>query len=50
VDRAGSRSFAENTRPSALRELLSDYDFARPEGAPPFVGGLVGYLAHGAVR
>ena len=51
VEQAGSRSFAEDTPPlAALRELLEDHDFVRPEGAPPFVGGLVGYLGHGAVR
>ena len=43
VEQAGSRSFADDTPPlSALRELLADHDFVRPEGAPPFVGGLVG--------
>src|SRR5262249_38045990 len=51
VEQAGSRSVADDTPPlSALRELPAGHDFVRPEGGPPFVGGLVGYLGHGAVR
>src|SRR5262249_53044599 len=33
-----------------LRALMATFESARPDGAPPFVGGLVGYLGHGAVR
>src|SRR5215468_2579325 len=51
LEQAGSRTFEDELPPlEALRELMEAFEFARPEGAPPFVGGLVGYLGHGAVR
>jgi anthranilate synthase component 1 len=51
VEQSGSRSLSEEQQPlDALRAMLAEFQFARPEGAPPFVGGLVGYLGHGAVR
>src|SRR5215471_4533465 len=51
LEQAGSRTFEDELPPlDALREVMDAFDFARPEGAPPFVGGLIGYLGHGAVR
>ncbi len=51
IEQAGSRTFEDQLPPlDALRELMEPFEFARPEDAPPFVGGLVGYLGHGAVR
>ncbi len=51
VEEAGRTTATEEDRPlEALRRLLGRSRFARPEGAPPFVGGLVGYLGSGAVR
>jgi anthranilate synthase component I len=51
LEPSGSRTFEDQLPPlDALREMLEPFEFARPEDAPPFVGGLVGYLGHGAVR
>ncbi len=51
VEEGGQRTTTEERNPlEALRKLLGRTRFARPEGAPPFVGGLVGYLGSGAVR
>ena len=51
LEQAGGRTFDDQLPPlDALRELMDPFDFVRPDGAPPFVGGLVGYLGHGAVR
>ncbi|HZX41719.1 MAG TPA: anthranilate synthase component I family protein [Myxococcaceae bacterium] len=51
IEPAGSRTFEDQPPPlDALREMLEPFEFARPDDAPPFVGGLVGYLGHGAVR
>jgi len=51
VEQEGRRSFLEAEQPlDALREVLDQFQFVRPEGLPPFVGGLVGYLGYGAVR
>jgi anthranilate synthase component I len=50
VDEGGRRTTTEEHQPlDALRRLVRAR-FARPRGAPPFVGGLVGYLGSGAVR
>jgi anthranilate synthase component 1 len=51
VEEGGRRTTTEETNPlEPLRRLLGRTRFARPEGAPPFVGGLVGYLGAAAVR
>ena len=51
VEQEGRRSFFEAEQPiDALRGLLNEYRFVRPEGLPPFLGGLVGYFGYGAVR
>jgi anthranilate synthase component I len=51
VEENGRRTSTEAPNPlEPLRKLLGRARFARPEGAPPFVGGLVGYLGSGAVR
>ena len=51
VEEGGRRTTTEEKNPlEPLRKLLRRTRFARPEGAPPFVGGLVGYLGSGAVR
>ena len=51
LEQAGSRTFEDQLPPlDALRELMDAFEFVRPDDAPPFVGGLVGYLGHGAVR
>jgi anthranilate synthase component I len=51
VEEGGRRTTTEEKNPlEPLRKLLGRARFARPEGAPPFVGGLVGYLGSGAVR
>jgi len=51
VEEGGRTSSTEERQPlEALRRLLGRARFVRPEGAPPFVGGLVGYLGSGAVR
>ena len=51
VEEGGRTTSSEEAHPLvALRKLLGRTRFARPEGAPPFVGGLVGYLGAGAVR
>jgi anthranilate synthase component I len=51
VEEGGRSSTTEEANPlDVLRRLLRRTRFARPEGAPPFVGGLVGYLGSGAVR
>jgi anthranilate synthase component I len=51
VEESGRRTTTEEPNPlEPLRKLLGRARFARPEGAPPFVGGLVGYLGSGAVR
>jgi anthranilate synthase component 1 len=51
LEEGGRRTTTEEANPlEALRRLLGRTRFARPEGAPPFVGGLVGYLGSGAVR
>ncbi len=51
VEEGGQHTTTEERDPlGALRRLLGRTRFARPEGAPPFVGGLVGYLGAGAVR
>jgi anthranilate synthase component I len=51
VEEGGRRTTTEEGQPlDALRRLVARVRFARPEGAPPFVGGLVGYLGSGAVR
>jgi anthranilate synthase component 1 len=38
------------TGPAALRALLGKRRLVHPAGMPPFLGGLVGYLSHAAVR
>src|SRR6185295_9958185 len=51
LEQSGSRTFEDQLPPlEALRELMDAFEFVRPDDAPPFVGGLVGYLGHGAVR
>ena len=51
IEQDGRRTFLEAERPlDALRGLLGEYRFVRPEGMPPFLGGLVGYFGYGAVR
>lgn len=51
VEEGGRCTTTEERNPlEPLRKLLGRTRFARPEGAPPFVGGLVGYLGAGAVR
>jgi anthranilate synthase component 1 len=51
IEEGGRRSTTEEPNPlEPLRKLIGRTRFARPEGAPPFVGGLVGYLGSGAVR
>ena len=51
LEQSGSRTFEDQLPPlDALRELMDAFEFVRPDDAPPFVGGLVGYLGHGAVR
>ena len=51
VDEGGRATTTEERQPlDALRRLLGRARFVRPDGAPPFVGGLVGYLGSGAVR
>ncbi len=51
VEEGGRRTTTEEANPLVpLRKLLGRTRFARPEGAPPFVGGLVGYLGSGAVQ
>src|SRR5690348_11077668 len=51
LEQSGSRTFEDQLPPlEALRELMQTFEFVRPDDAPPFVGGLVGYLGHGAVR
>src|SRR5450432_1814762 len=51
VEENGRSTTTEERNPlEPLRRLLGRTRFARPEGAPPFVGGLVGYLGSGAVR
>ncbi|MGO8970195.1 MAG: anthranilate synthase component I family protein [Myxococcaceae bacterium] len=51
VEEGGRTTSTEERHPlEPLRRLLGRTRFVRPEGAPPFVGGLVGYLGSGAVR
>jgi anthranilate synthase component 1 len=51
LEQSGSRTFEDQLPPlDCLRELMDAFEFVRPDDAPPFVGGLVGYLGHGAVR
>jgi anthranilate synthase component 1 len=51
IDEGDRQTTTEERQPlDALRRLIDRARFARPDGAPPFVGGLVGYLGSGAVR
>ena len=43
---AGGRTMTVTDPTAFLRELLSGYKSPRPDGLPPFTGGLVGYFAY----
>ncbi len=49
--RAGDRTVVKEGQPfSALTRLLRASRMARPDGAPPFFGGAVGFMSYDAVR
>ncbi len=47
----GERETVETSDPAAyIRELMSKYDTAKPEGFPSFTGGLVGYFGYDFIK
>ncbi len=47
----GEQKTVETSDPAAyIRELMSKYDTAKPEGFPSFTGGLVGYFGYDFIK